>query len=222
MQINKSAHPRGRPIDSEKQSLQKAKLLNAAEQLLSEKSYSSITIRELAQRSAINSAMISYYFDNKEGLFLALIDEMSKKHFVAMKSIAQADNPIKTFIITMLTMLNKSSGIASLFHSDFLDNNSTLGNAFVDGFPKKMAVFLPVLIKNNTMIKDDDKAKLAAFSLISMIITPFVNKSIRQVAWQIDDEELKQPLWAEHVYQQFMMGCDFVKKIDCKSYEEIK
>ena len=207
---------KGRPIDTDKQVIQKAKLLTSAEELLAEKPYANITIRELARRSGVNSAMVSYYFTNKEGLFIALLDEMSNKHFIVMQSIANSTDPIKTFIETILAMLNKHKGLARLIHNEFLTGNSNLSDAFIDRFPKKMASFIPQLVKKHTSITDERKAKYAAFSLITMIITPFINKSIRQQAWQISDEELQSPLWTEHIYQQFMFGCNNLKSADLK------
>jgi len=214
--MEKSALSKGRPVDLNKQAIQKAKLLASAEALLAEKSYANITIRELAQHSGVNSAMVSYYFTNKEGLFVALLDEMSSKHFTVMHAITQSVDPIKTFIETILAMLTKNNGLARLIHHEFSTGNSTskstLSDIFIDRFPKKMASFIPQLVKNNTLIKDDRKAKYAAFSLVTMLITPFIHKSIRQQAWQISDEELQSPLWAEHIHQQFMFGCNTLAK----------
>ena len=209
-ELNK-APSRGRPLNVEKQTHQKNNLLHAAGQLLAEKSYSSITIREISQRSGVNSAMVSYYFNNKEGLFIALLDAMSDKHFAIMQGISQSTNPIKTFIETILSMLNKNNGLARLIHNEFADENSTLSNNFIERFPKKMASFLPKLIQNNTDIKNERQAKYSAFSLISLIIMPFLNKSIRQQAWQISDDELQSDQWAEHIYQQFIAGCHHFK-----------
>jgi AcrR family transcriptional regulator len=203
---------KGRPVNLTKQAMQKANLLASAEQLLAEKSYANITIRELAQRSGVNSAMVSYYFTNKEGLFIALLDEMSTKHFTVMQSITQSTDPIKTFIETILAMLNNHNGLARLIQDEFLTGNSTsrstLSDIFIDRFPRKMANFIPQLVKKHTSINNDRKAKYAAFSLVTMLITPFIHKSIRQQAWQISDEELQSPLWAEHIHQQFMFGCN--------------
>ena len=133
-----------------------------------------------------------------------------------MQSIANSTDPIKTFIETILAMLNKHKGLARLIHNEFLTGNSNLSDAFIDRFPKKMASFIPQLVKKHTSITDERKAKYAAFSLITMIITPFINKSIRQQAWQISDEELQSPLWTEHIYQQFMFGCNNLKSADLK------
>jgi len=214
--MEKSDPVKGRPVNPDKQAMQKAKLLASAEQLLAEKSFANITIRELAQHSGVNSAMISYYFTNKEGLFIALLDEMSTKHFIVMQAITHSADPIKTFIETILTMLNKNHGLARLIHQEFSmgsskdssASNSTLSDLFIDRFPRKMADFIPKLIEKHTSINDDCKAKYAAFSLVTMLITPFIHKSIRQQAWQISDEELQSPLWAEHIHQQFMFGCN--------------
>jgi len=203
----KAITTRGRPIDPSKQVAQKAKLLTAAQSLLTEKPYGQISIRELAQRADINSAMVSYYFNNKEGLFIALLDEMSASHFMNMKNIAQAENPIKAFISNIITMLNDNSSFAQLIHQELANSNAELSTIFIDRFPKKMATFLPQLIKKNTPIQSDKKAKYAAFSLINMIIMPFMNKNIRLNAWQISDQEMQANDWIEHIYQQFIYGC---------------
>jgi len=204
----KKSSSRGRPADPDKQQQQREKLLNAAEMLLSKKTYRDITIRELAEHADINSAMVSYYFENKEGLFIALLDSLSDKHFVNMKKIAKEEEPILRFIQTMLNMLSRNNSIARLIHEEMAPENSQLGKAFIERFPKRMAGFLPNLVKNNTLIKSDKKAKYAAFSLVSMIITPFVGKGVRELAWNINDDEISSKEWAMHIYSQFMFGCE--------------
>ena len=206
--MNSAKQAKGRPVNEEKQAIQKAKLLASAEHLLAEKSYSNITIRELAQHSGINSAMISYYFTNKEGLFIALLDDISIKQFAVLQNVLHAEDPIRSFIETILSMLNQNHGLARLIHNEFLMADSKLSEVFIERFPKKMAAFVPILIKNNTSIEDERKAKYAAFSLITMLITPFIHKPIRQKAWQISDEELQSPIWVEHIHQQFLFGCN--------------
>jgi AcrR family transcriptional regulator len=206
MPMNKT-QVRGRPVDLEKQIQQKSKLLKAALQLLSSKAYKSITIREIANLADVNSAMVSYYFDNKEGLFIALLDEVSKQHFEEMKKIKRSDQPLKTFIETMIKKLNKESGLARMIHGEILNHNSELGNAFIERFPKRMSIFLPQLVMSNTQITDPVKAKYAAFTLVSMIITPFIGAPVRVQGWGISDEELAKPEWAEHIYTTFISGC---------------
>jgi AcrR family transcriptional regulator len=47
----------------------RSRLLDAATLLFIEKGYRSVSIREIADRAETNSALISYYFGDKEGLF---------------------------------------------------------------------------------------------------------------------------------------------------------
>ncbi len=64
---------RGRPpATADRQVFEK--LLNAAEQCLETKTIDEITVREIARNADVNPAMISYYFENKEGLFVALVE----------------------------------------------------------------------------------------------------------------------------------------------------
>ena len=200
---------RWRPVDTGKQQEQKAKLLAAAMTLLKEKSYNSITIRELGKTAGVNSALVGYYFDNKEGLFTALLDEMAKTHFSRMQNIMHAQEPIREFIHIMLSMLNENSGLARIMHDEVLSRDSSLKNLLIERFPKRMASFLPMLITQQIAagrLSENINAKYAAFSLIGLIVMPFVGAPIREMAWQISEDELKQPEWAENIYRLFLTG----------------
>ncbi len=52
----------------------RSRLLAAAIPLFAEKGFAAVSIRELAEKAGINSAMISYYFGSKEGLYAAVLD----------------------------------------------------------------------------------------------------------------------------------------------------
>ena len=198
---------RGRPIDQEKKTQQKAKLISAAKDLLEKKSYRSITIRELADQADVNSAMISYYFKNKEGLFIALVDSMANQLFSNFQKISSSEFPVRSFIEMMTTTLSHNKGFARLIHDEILVNDNEFKNIFIERLPKKMAILLPELLLKNTTITDKKRAKFAAFSLITMIITPFIHEPVRKQAWGIDDQDIQSPLWIEHIHSLFMYGC---------------
>ena len=54
-------------MDSEK----KEKLLRAATELFARNGYDGVSIREISEAAGVNSAMISYYFGGKRGLYSA-------------------------------------------------------------------------------------------------------------------------------------------------------
>ena len=200
---------KGRPVDNEKQAKQKQKLLDAALTLLDEKNYKDITIRELGKHAGINSAMVSYYFNNKEGLFIALLDQISENHFSKFTELHHSKEPIKDLITFMLSLLNQQPGLMKLIHNEAMSPHSNLRPALIERFPKRMAEILPALITQQQAlgkIRQDINARYAAFSLISLIIMPFLTAPIREDAWGIKSQELNAPQWTEHIYQLFIYG----------------
>jgi AcrR family transcriptional regulator len=96
--MDKSHSLRGRPVNAITQQQRKQGLMAAAFELLKEKSYRSITIREIAAKADMQSAMISYYFGDKEGLFIALIEKLAEQQFEQFQKVLDHENPIKEFI----------------------------------------------------------------------------------------------------------------------------
>jgi len=201
---------RGRPVDNELQSQQKQKLIFAAHQLLNSKTYKGITIREIAELAGTKSAMISYYFGNKEGLFLAVMEFALSQQEQMLQAILQTPKPIKSFIGLMINMAIENPGLIRFVHDEVLAQESTLQQAFIKGMPDKMSVFVPQLIQQEIdkgNFRTDLNTKYAAFSLVSMIMTPFVIAPIREQAWKISHQELTQPQWLDHIYNLFINGC---------------
>jgi AcrR family transcriptional regulator len=70
-------------------------ILHAAQRVLVEKGFSGLTLRAIAAESGENSAMVQYYFGNKEGLVKAMIDSVfrdaQQDAAAAMSSVASED-----------------------------------------------------------------------------------------------------------------------------------
>lgn len=68
------------PKESQKASSQEGlarrqEILAAAFDLFSERDYATITIKDIAQRAKINTSLLYYYFEDKEALFRAALEE---------------------------------------------------------------------------------------------------------------------------------------------------
>lgn len=57
----------------------KEELLRAAKKLFARKGLSGTTIRDIAQEAGTNSSQISYYFEGKEGLYTACLQDIAQK-----------------------------------------------------------------------------------------------------------------------------------------------
>jgi AcrR family transcriptional regulator len=70
-------------------------ILHAAQRVLVEKGFSGLTLRAIAAESGENSAMVQYYFGNKEGLVKAMIDSVFRDDqqdaAAAMSTVAGED-----------------------------------------------------------------------------------------------------------------------------------
>ncbi|BDX04854.1 TetR/AcrR family transcriptional regulator [Planctobacterium marinum] len=201
---------RGRPLDTKKSEQQKEHLINAAHQLLAEKSFKNITIREIAARAAVNSAMISYHFGGKEQLFIALVSKLASHNLGQMNTVFSSDNPIKTLIQHMLGFVNKNRAVARFIHDEVLTQDSPLRDQFIKSVPTRIASVLPKLIKKMQQegkIRADLNPTWAGFSLVSLVMMPFIVSPVREQAWGISEQQISSPEWAEHLYQLFISGC---------------
>jgi AcrR family transcriptional regulator len=201
---------RGRPQDPEKAEQQKQQLLNSAYQLLAEKSFKKITIREIASKAHVSSAMISYHFGSKEQLFMALVSKLASHNLGQMTEILTSENPLKMLIQRMLGFISQNRAIARFIHDEILQDDSPLRDKFIEAVPKRIATVLPQLLKKmqkEGRIRADLNPNFAGFSLVSLVMMPFIVSPVREKAWGITDQQIASPEWAEHIYQLFIRGC---------------
>ncbi|WP_253073492.1 TetR/AcrR family transcriptional regulator [Sodalis ligni] len=69
-------------------------LQDSALELFAKQNYSSVRIKDIAEATGLNSALIYYYFGSKENLFLKVIESTVEKAFEKFDSIKMnASNP---------------------------------------------------------------------------------------------------------------------------------
>lgn len=207
--MQKTPSLRGRPVNAVTQKQRKHGLMDAAFGLLKEKSYRSITIREIAAKADMQSAMISYYFGDKEGLFIALLEMLAEQQFKQFQQVFDNVNPIKEFINIAVDYFANNTAITRLITDEVLHENSILSERFIESFPKRIAILLPDLIEKQQHLgkcRVDANPKWLAFSLMTLIVMPFIGQSVRQKAWAISDQEVSSQAWSEHIYQLFTVG----------------
>lgn len=206
---SKPTSKRGRPEDPTAQTERKNALMNAATELLRTKSYRSITIREIAELAGTKSAMISYYFGGKEGLFVNILENHATREFGKFKQALSGPDPLKGFIRAAIDNFAHNPEITRLLVDEVVGSKGPLQDRFIDIMPKKMASIMPAIIKKEQeagLIRADADPKWLAFSLVTMIVAPFLGAPVREQAWKISHDEVSSDAWAEHIYQLFTRG----------------
>ncbi|MBN2585843.1 MAG: TetR/AcrR family transcriptional regulator [Candidatus Fermentibacteraceae bacterium] len=103
------------------------KLLNAGIDLLSEKTFSEISMDQVAERSGVSKPMIYYYFNNKEGYYRGLAEHLLKIARSMMQKlydpeISMREN-LKRYVRFRIDFVEESPGIANAFLSIITDPN---------------------------------------------------------------------------------------------------
>lgn len=83
------------------------KLIDAAVMLFAEKGFSAVTIREVAEASSANSALISYHFGGKEGLYRAVLEQQFAEVGRALLSVStQNKRPLERIATFAWSIIN--------------------------------------------------------------------------------------------------------------------
>lgn len=86
-----SKHPASRPkkAATSDNSSARVALLHAARGLFARQGLSGTSIRDIAQAAKLNSSLISYYFESKEGLYRACIEEIASTSLQMTQKVLQ-------------------------------------------------------------------------------------------------------------------------------------
>ena len=207
-------HSRGRPKDPKLQQQRKDALLDATLELLTTKSYRSITIREIAEKANMKSAMVSYYFEGKEGLIIGLIDRVSRYSINHVEQAVAHETPMLEVIKTVLRFMVKNRSITRLISDEIIHKEGPLRDYFMAAIPHKTSTVFKHLISQmqaDGTVRNDLNLQWAAFNLWSLLATPILISPIFESAWNISFEEVQSDAWAENIYHLFMKG------IECKN-----
>jgi TetR/AcrR family transcriptional regulator len=127
----------GRPIAPDIDS--RATLLKTAGELMNERNTIDISLSELAAQSGLNSALVKYYFGNKEGLLLALLEHDAAIAIHELAHLLELSLPptvkLKLHIAAVINTFHRSPYLNRLLHAMLDDRNSETDSA------KKIAKF---------------------------------------------------------------------------------
>lgn len=118
-------------------------LLVATAELLSERGDLDVSFAEISRRSGVNAAMIKYYFGNKDGLLLALVERDAERPMAAMDHLLTtalpADEKLRIHI----------SGVINTYHRSPYLNRVThhlLNNASPDAATRVIDIFMAPMV----------------------------------------------------------------------------
>jgi len=209
----------GRPMAEGEQDVRQ-QLLDAAAHCLGQKSWSAISIREIAEQAGSNSAMVSYYFGSKAGLVHALLESvMAGKLLPAMDASVLAPIPagerLQLILGEFRQLFGKHPWLLRLIVDDLVNEDKTLRKAFVSTLAGGSGAFLSSYIRlqqQDGYYRGDINVTWATVSLLSLMTFPLLATPILTDAYGMKANDLQGDRWITHTQSLFESGLRATKE----------
>jgi len=215
-QTKRSARPAtskaGRP-PAERDLAVRQQLLASARALFAKHGYDAVSIRTLAEAAQVNPAMISYYFDNKQGLYEAMLADtfqpLVERLGALLASATEQPRPIRTFLDAYMHTLGANPWMPPLILREVVAEGGRLRAWFIQQFASKGGGLLTQLIKREQdagRLRADLDPTLAALSLVSLAVFPFVAMPVASEVFGMRVREDYLERLIAHTERLYMQG----------------
>lgn len=207
----KRARMPGRPVGGNEEDI-RAALLDAAEKLFLKHGFERVTARQIAAAASTTPAMIHYYFTNKLGLFRAMLDTAiaplrDRLAGLLMQQDGALDIP--ALMAMHMRTVATHSWIPVFILNEVLVEKGRFRATFIREIAARQLPLVVEVLERGRIagaFRQDLNPKLAALSLLSLCMFPFLTKPVSSVALGLtyEGEELEQLI--EHTCRLFLRG----------------
>lgn len=162
----------------------KEKLIEAGEKLFAQKGLTGVSIRELSQAAGTNSALISYYFGGKEGLYSSILETQFLPMVMMLDSMAELKASPKEKIISYakcVARIHRKSPFLTKFLMGELTNPSRFFEIIVRKYIERVYRFLTETLKEGIErgeFRPDIDVNAASLTLAGMMNFYFIARPI--------------------------------------------
>jgi AcrR family transcriptional regulator len=159
--------------------------MTAAKQLFLQHGFAQVTARQIAATAGTTPAMIHYYFDNKLGLFRAMLQEAIEPFIRVLNGTSNVSDvdalDFGNLIEGQIRMGAANTWIASLIVNEVLPEGGKFRAAFGRDVVARLLPMLVALIERGRCegrLRADIDPRLTALSILSLNIFPLISRSI--------------------------------------------
>lgn len=197
------------------------KLLEVATRLFAEQGFSATSTREIAQEAELNISLISYYFEGKEGLYKAVIEDFAHNmRAESERMLAHLDLEnlskeqfsfwMRQLISGMLTMKYSQKDLSLLLHREVIAGLPYAKDVFEQVFSKIAHNLVSVVSKaqEKGIVRPDINPYILFFSLAHsvdqyILMSNRCQTSLQKNLCQLPDE---MDQYSEQIYKIFIEG----------------
>ena len=190
----------------------RAKIIAAAEELFAEGGFAGTSIRDITRRAGVTSAMVPYYFGNKEGLYRSILETAvtTVRDLIAeaAASTEAFEKKLEKLIEAELTYIISHSRLARILFRELLAGGQHI-LAILQTFPLNNYQLMRQVIRDGVQKKElrPLDVDLAPISLMGMIIVVQVFRPV--IANVLDQPVYDQPFikrLSRHTADLFLRG----------------
>lgn len=173
----------GRPEGAAHREAVRAALLTAARELFANRDFKAVSVRDIARAARVNPAMVHYHFDDKQGLYRAMLEETlgpmlrRLQALVEEPSAARGEVPLRELLAGIMTTLAREPWVARLIVREVLAEAGPFRETFIREFAPRAGGRLPKLLDRAVergQVRADLDPTLGALSFMSLAVFPFI------------------------------------------------
>jgi len=158
----------------------RARLLDTALRLFSERGIANTTVAEIAKAGKVTSAMIHYWFDTREKLLDAIVEERLLPHMIALWEPADQEHGstlelIRALLTRVLEVTEATPWLASLWLREIIQEGGLLRERVLKRIPPERNASLAREIARAQArgeINPDLAPGLVFFSMLGLVLLP--------------------------------------------------
>jgi AcrR family transcriptional regulator len=201
----------GRPAATHEEDVRSA-LLAASRRLFLKHGFDKVTARQIAAAAGTTPAMIHYYYVNKDGLFRTMLQEAIEPLRVLLSGALQSGAPapdIRALIAAHLRTVAANPWIATLIVNEVLAEGGRFRALFMREVASRMLPMIVELLERERSAgraRADLNPKLAALSLLSLNMFPFISRVVTGPVLGLKFEGAELEELIAHTTQVFLDG----------------
>lgn len=171
------------------------------------------SVQKIARGAGATPAMVHYYFDNKRGLYRAMLEHTLGPVLAALQAGVQrmqtAQDPLESFLRVYMTELSEHPEIPALLLRDVLDPDAEMRDEFIDRFASRGAGMIKGILRDKIadgQLRDDLDVELAALSFLSMAAFPFLAAPVVERVFGAGRDAATIDRLASHTIALFYQG----------------
>ena len=182
-QAKRVGRPVGRPARGKGESAEdvRRRLVAVARELFAKRGFGEVGIREIARAADVTPGMISYYFDDKLGLYEAMLGSVFEEMLARVRELAaehaHGTRPIEALIRLYIATISSQPWVPALVLREIVTGDSAARARFIERFASRAAALIPGIVAAEVAsgeLRADLDPKLAVLSLLGMSIFPFL------------------------------------------------